>query len=203
MTVNVEFHFDFGSPNAYLSHLVIAAIEERTGVKFEYVPILLGGVFKATNNVSPAVSLQGIKNKPEYQVLETKRFLATHNITRYERNPHFPVNTLQLMRGAIYAQQTDYFHRYVDEMFRHMWAEPKKMDELDVIEAALAESALPANEIIAGAQRPEIKQALIDNTAAAVARGVFGAPSFFVDDQLYFGKDRLRDVEELIRKAPA
>jgi 2-hydroxychromene-2-carboxylate isomerase len=203
MVAKVEFHFDFGSPNAYLSHLVIPAIEQRTKVKFEYVPILLGGVFKATNNVSPAVSLQGIKNKPEYQALETERFLAIHNITRYERNPHFPVNTLALMRGAIYAQQTGHFDRYVDEMFRHMWAEPKKMDELDVIEAALVDSGLPASEIIAGSQRPDVKQGLIDNTAAAVARGVFGAPSFFVDDELYFGKDRLRDVEDLIGKGSA
>jgi len=198
MKRKVEFHFDFGSPNAYLSHLVIPAIEERTGVKFEYVPILLGGVFKATNNASPAVTLQGIKNKPEYQALETQRFLAAHNITRYERNPHFPVNTLQLMRGAVFARQADYFERYVDEMYRHMWAEPKKMDEASVFEAALIESGLPAEEILAGTQDPAIKQQLIANTEASVARGVFGSPSFFVGDELYFGKDRLRDVEEAI-----
>ena len=196
--MKVEFHFDFGSPNAYLSHLVIPAIEERTGVAFEYVPVLLGGVFKATNNVSPAVSLQGIKNKPEYHALETRRFLTHHGITRYERNPHFPVNTLQLMRGAIHAQQTDYFEKYVDAVYRHMWAEPKKMDEPAVIEAALAESGLPVGAILAGIQDPAVKQQLIDNTNAAVARGVFGSPSFFVDAELYFGKDRLRDVEEAI-----
>ena len=198
MAKRVEFHFDFGSPNAYLSHLVIPGIEARTGAKFEYVPILLGGVFKATNNVSPAVSLQGIRNKPEYQALETQRFLAAHNITRYQRNPHFPVNTLQLMRGAVYALQTDYFEKYLDEMYRHMWAEPKKMDEADVIEAGLLESGLPAAEIIAGMQDPTVKQQLIRNTENSVARGVFGSPSFFVDDELYFGKDRLRDVEEAL-----
>ena len=198
MTTKIEFHFDFGSPNAYLSHLVIPAIEQRTGARFEYVPILLGGVFKTTNNVSPAVSLQGIRNKPEYQALETQRFLATHGITRYKRNPHFPVNTLQLMRGAIYARQTDYFAKYVDEMYRHMWAEPKKMDDPDVIEAALAESGLPVGDILTAIQNPAIKQQLIDNTDATVARGVFGSPSFFVGDELYFGKDRLRDVEQAI-----
>ena len=196
--MNVEFHFDFGSPNAYLSHLVIPDIEQRIGIKFEYFPILLGGVFKATNNVSPAVSLQGIKNKPEYQALETRRFIATHRITRYERNPHFPVNTLQLMRGAIFAQGTDYFEKYVDEMYRHMWAEPKKMDEVEIIEAALAESGLPVSDLMTGIQNPTVKQQLIENTESAVSRGVFGSPSFFVDDQLYFGKDRLRDVEEAI-----
>ena len=100
MPPRVEFHFDFGSPNAYLAHRVIPAIEARTGVVFEYVPVLLGGVFKATGNVSPAVSLQGIKNKPEYMALEMRRFLARHGIDDYRANPHFPVNTLQIMRGS-------------------------------------------------------------------------------------------------------
>lgn len=198
MTVKVTFLFDFGSPNAYLSHMVIPEIEERTGVRFEYVPVLLGGVFKATNNVSPAVSLQGIRNKPEYAQLETERFLKKHRITRYARNPFFPVNTLTIMRGAVFAQQQPYFEKYVDEVYRHMWAEPKKMDELDVIRAALEESGLPADDILAGTQDPAVKQHLIDNTENAVARGVFGSPSFFVGDELFFGKDRLRDVEEEI-----
>ncbi len=121
----VEFHFDFGSPNAYLSHLVIPEIEKRTGVKFEYVPILLGGVFQLTNNRSPAESLRGIKNKPEYERLEIRRFIQRHGITRFAPNPYFPVNTLTLMRGAVAAQSLGVFERYVDEMYRHMWAEPK------------------------------------------------------------------------------
>ncbi len=197
---SVEFHFDFGSPNAYLSHLVIPAIEARTGIKFTYVPILLGGVFKATNNVSPAVSLQGIKNKPEYAQIETQRFLQAHGITAYERNPHFPVNTLHIMRGAVYAQQQDYFARYIDEVYRHMWAEPKKMDEPEVIEAALQASGLPAADILAGSQDPEVKQALISSTEASVQKGTFGSPTFYVDEEIYFGKDKLRDVEEAITR---
>ena len=88
--VKVEFHFDFGSPNAYLSHLVIPEIEKRTGAKFEYVPVLLGGVFKLTNNRSPAQSLAGIKNKPEYERLEMARFIKRHGITRFQSNPFFP-----------------------------------------------------------------------------------------------------------------
>jgi len=200
MAIKVEFLFDFGSPNAYLSHLVIPSIERRTGVKFEYVPVLLGGVFKATNNVSPAVSLQGIKNKPQYTQLETRRFLKQHGITKYAPNPFFPVNTLTIMRGAVFAQRTGYFEKYVDEVYRHMWAEPKKMDEVDVIAAALTESGLPAAEILAGTQLPDVKQQLIANVDDAVARGVFGSPSFFVGSELYFGKDRLRDVEEEIER---
>jgi len=203
MSVSIEFHFDFGSPNAYLCHLAIPDLEKRTGERVEYVPILLGGVFKATNNVSPAISLQGIKNKGEYQALETQRFLVRYGITDFARNPFFPVNTLKIMRGAIAAQRLDCFDRYVGEIYRHMWAEPKKMDEPDVIRAALEESELPADALISGMQDPSVKTQLIANTDDSVARGVFGSPSFFVGDELFFGKDRLREIEEEIEKQKA
>ena len=136
----VEFHFDFGSPNAYLAHLVIPEIEQRIGAKFEYVPVLLGGVYKLTRNRSPAESLAGIKNKPEYERLETARFVKRHGITRVRPNPFFPVNTLTIMRGAIAAQHLGVFERYVDEIYRHMWSEPKKLDDPAVLRAALLES---------------------------------------------------------------
>ena len=200
MPVHAEFHFDFGSPNAYLSHLVVPAIEERTGVAFKYVPVLLGGVFKATGNVSPMVSLQGIRNKPEYQRLETERFVRQHGITEYRANPHFPVNTLQIMRGAVFAERDGFLAAYVDAVYRHMWAAPKKMDDAEVIAAALEESGLPAERILAGIGQPEIKAGLIANTESSVQRGVFGSPSFFVGDELYFGKDKLREVEEEIER---
>ena len=196
--VGVEFHFDFGSPNAYLAHLVIPEIERRTGVAFEYVPILLGGVFKLTNNRSPAESLAGIKNKPEYEKLEMRRFIDRHRIARFQSNPFFPVNTLTLMRGAIAARSLGVFERYVDEMFRHMWADPKKMDDPHVLRAALAESGLDADRFFELVQTREIKDELLANTERSVARGTFGAPTFFVGDEIFFGKDRLRDVEERI-----
>jgi 2-hydroxychromene-2-carboxylate isomerase len=196
--VTVEFHFDFGSPNAYLSHLVIPQIEQRTGVTFAYVPILLGGVFKLTNNRSPAESLVGIKNKPDYERLEMNRFLRRHGITRFQSNPFFPVNTLMLMRGAIAAQSLGVFERYVDEMYRHMWAEPKKMDDPTVLRAALEESGLDSERFFELVQTPEIKDRLLQNTQRSVGRGAFGAPTFFVGEEIFFGKDRLRDVEELI-----
>lgn len=198
MAVSVEFLFDFGSPNAHLAHRVLPGIESRTGVRLRYVPVLLGGIFKATGNASPAVTLAGIKNKPQYERLEMRRFIAKHGISDFEMNPHFPVNTLKLMRGAVFAERGGFLAKYVDEMFRHMWSEPKKLDDVDVFRAALLESDLPADEILAGIEEPEIKQQLIANTEAAVARGVFGLPSFFVGDELFFGKDRLRDVEEEI-----
>ncbi|MBA03659.1 MAG: disulfide bond formation protein DsbA [Gammaproteobacteria bacterium] len=199
--MKAEFLFDFGSPNAYLSHLVIPKIEQRTGVKFEYIPVLLGGVFKATNNVSPAVSLKGIKNKGEYQGIETQRFLKKHDISNYQRNPYFPVNTLQVMRGAIFAKQANIFQQYINEIYRHMWENPKKMDDPETFREALIESKLPADDIMNGINSAEVKGELIQNTNEAVERGVFGSPSFFVDDDLYFGKDKLVEVEEAIVSA--
>jgi 2-hydroxychromene-2-carboxylate isomerase len=199
---NVEFHFDFGSPNAFLSHLVIPDVERRTGAKFVYVPVLLGGVFKLTNNRSPAESLAGIRNKPEYQRLETARFVQRHAITRFTLNPFFPVNTLVLMRGAIAAQRIGVFERYVDEMYRHMWAEPKKLDDPDVLRAALVESQLDGDRILTLVQTQEVKDELLANTQRSVERGTFGSPTFFVGEEIYFGKDRLRDVEEAIGGGP-
>jgi 2-hydroxychromene-2-carboxylate isomerase len=194
----LEFHFDFGSPNAYLTHLVIPEIERRTGARFEYVPVLLGGVFKLTNNRSPAGTLAGIKNKPEYQQLETTRFIKRHGITRFTQNPFFPVNTLVLMRGAVAAKKLAIFERYIDEIFRHMWADPKKLDDPTVLGAALAESQLDADQILSLVQTPEVKDELLANTQRSVERGTFGSPTFFVGDEIFFGKDRLREVEEAI-----
>jgi 2-hydroxychromene-2-carboxylate isomerase len=197
----VEFHFDVGSPNAYLSHLVIPEIEERTGVKFEYVPVLLGGVFKLTNNRSPAESLRGIRNKPEYERLEMRRFIQRHGITRFQPNPYFPVNTLMMMRGAIAAQSLGVFERYVEEMFQYMWSEPKKLDDPQVWRAALDGAGLPADQILDLVQTPMVKEQLLENTQRSVDRGTFGSPTFYVGDEIFFGKDRLRDVEEMIMRS--
>jgi 2-hydroxychromene-2-carboxylate isomerase len=194
----VEFHFDFGSPNAYLAHRVIPPIEARTGVKFEYVPILLGGVFKATNNRSPAETLQGIRNKPDYERLETERFIRRHGITQFRRNPFFPVNTLQLMRGAVAAEIDGFLPRYVEAMFHHMWEDPKKLDDAAVLRAALDASGLDGARMLERIQDPAVKQKLLRNTEESVSRGTFGAPTFFVGGEIFFGKDRLRDVEEAI-----
>jgi 2-hydroxychromene-2-carboxylate isomerase len=197
----VEFHFDFGSPNAYLAHLVVPEIEKRTGAKFEYVPILLGGVFKLTNNRSPAESMRGIKNRLEYEELERQRFVRRHAITRFTFNPFFPVNTLLIMRGAVAAQLEGVFDRYVDEVFRHMWAQPKKMDDPEVVHAVLEQSGLNAAALLARTQEPAVKDRLLKNTEASVARGAFGSPTFFVGSEIFFGKDRLRDVEEELARA--
>ncbi|MDE0756626.1 MAG: 2-hydroxychromene-2-carboxylate isomerase [Pseudomonadales bacterium] len=197
--MQIEFHFDFGSPNAYLSHLVIPQLEQRTGISIKYLPVLLGGVFKATNNVSPAVSMQGIKNKGEYAQIETQRFVSRHNITAYNRNPFFPVNTLQIMRGAVYADQSGFLETYVNEIYHHMWSDPKKMDDPQVMAQAMTSSGLPTEDILAGIQDPEIKKKLITNTERSVAMGTFGSPTFFVDSEMFFGKDKLDEFESLIK----
>lgn len=197
----VEFLFDFGSPNAYLCHRVIPQIERRQGVRFDYVPVLLGGIFKATGNRSPAEAFAGIRNKPEYHRLEIERFLKRHAIADYRRNPHFPVNTLTLMRGAFAARELGLFERYVDEVYRHMWSEPKKMDDPAVLHAALVESGLPADRLLELTQSAPVKEALMAETTRAVERGAFGSPTFFVDGEIWFGKDTLRDVEEAIAAA--
>ena len=193
-----QFMFDFGSPNAFLSHEAIPAIEQRTGVKFEYVPVLLGGIFKATNNKSPAETLAGVKNKPEFMRLETERFVRRFGVKPYAWNPFFPVNTLNLMRAAVAAQLEGVFAKYVDAAFHHMWVEPKKMDDPEVAAKALTASGLDAAKLLARSQEPEVKAKLIENTQAAVERGAFGSPTFFVGQEMFFGKEQLREVEELV-----
>jgi 2-hydroxychromene-2-carboxylate isomerase len=196
--LKVEFQFDFGSPNAYLAELALPGIERRTGVRFEYVPVLLGGIYKATGNMSPAESLRGIKNKPEYQALETQRFLRRHNITTFRPNPFFPVNTLMLMRGVVAAQFEGMFEPYFRAAYHHMWEEPKKMDDLEVFRGAFKSSGIDIDRLIARAQQDDVKKRLIDLTTDAVNRGAFGSPTFFVGTEMFFGKDQLRDVEESI-----
>jgi 2-hydroxychromene-2-carboxylate isomerase len=193
-----EFLFDFGSPNAYLAHKVIPAIEARTGARFLYRPVLLGGVFKATGNRSPAEAYAGIPAKLAYEALETRRFVARHGLSAFRMNPHFPVNTLAIMRGAEAARDLDLFAAYVERVFAAMWEAGRKMDDASVIAATLSEAGLPADRLISLAQSQPIKDRLLANTMAAVDRGVFGSPSFFVGAQLYFGKDRLREVEEAL-----
>mgnify|MGYP003633396328 CR=1 FL=1 len=178
--MSVEFHFDFGSPNAYLSHKVIPDVEARTGVTFTYVPVLLGGVFKATGNQSPVMAFAG-----------------------FAMNPHFPVNTLAIMRGAVAAQHLDVFKPYVNAVYDAMWQDAQKMDDPETIGRVLAAADLPADALMARAQDSGIKQELVDNTTASVERGNFGSPTFFLNDRMWFGKDRLRDVEEAIPAARA
>jgi 2-hydroxychromene-2-carboxylate isomerase len=198
VSTNPQFMFDFGSPNAFLSHEAIPAIEKRTGAKFDYVPILLGGIFKATNNKSPAETLAGVKNKREFHALETERFIKRFQVEPFVWNPFFPVNTLNLMRAAVAAQFEGVFPAYVEAAFHHMWREPKKMDDLEIAVKALNSSGLDGAKLLARAQEADVKAKLIENTQSAVERGAFGSPTFFVGNEMFFGKEQLRDVEEMV-----
>lgn len=197
-TPKVDFLFDFGSPNAYLSNLLIPGIEKRTGVKFSYIPVLLGGIFKATNNKSPMEAFRDVPSKMAHQKVEMERFLRKNNISTFRLNPHFPVNTLMLMRGAVAAQMEGMFDPYFKAAWHHMWEEPKKMDDLETLRPAFTSSGIDIERLIERAQQDDVKKKLIDNTNEAVARGAFGSPTFFVGNEMFFGKDQLRDVEEEI-----
>ncbi len=193
---DVQFLFDFGSPNAYLCHKLIPQVQARCGAGFEYVPVLLGGIFKLTGNQSPFTAFAGIKNKLDYENIEMRRFVARHGVSAYRRNPHFPVNTLQLMRGAVAAQDAGVFERYVDEIYACVWERERKMDDPAVFRASLVEAGLPADKLLELCQTDVVKARLVSNTEAAVAAGAFGSPTFIVGGEIFFGKDRLREVEE-------
>lgn len=199
--MNPRFLFDFASPNCYLAHKVIPGIEARTGAKFDYVPALLGGLFKLSGNQAPMLAFAGIPNKLAYENLEFRRFIAKHGIHDFRMNPHFPVNTLMLMRGLVAAELEDVMPAYIEAGLHFMWEEPRKMDDPAIFAATLAEAGLPAERLIALSQEQAVKDRLVANTQAAFEAGAFGLPSFFVGDDLWFGKDRLRDVEEALAVA--
>ncbi len=199
---SLEFMFDFGSPNGYLAHRVLPQIETRTGARFTYTPILLGGLFKLTNNQSPVMALGNIPNKLAYEMLELRRFVERHQIA-FQMNPHFPVNTLLLMRGAIAAELDGALPAYAEAGFHHMWEAPKKMDDPAVWTEAMASSGLDAERLLARTKDEDVKAKLMANTEAAAKRGAFGIPTFFVGDDIYFGKNTLPEVEAAIGRQRA
>ncbi len=199
--VRPEFIFDFGSPNAYFAYKVLPGLEARTGARFIYIPCLLGGIFKATGNRSPMVANADIPAKAAYEMLEIRRFIDRHQLTAFRFNPHFPVNTLLIMRGAAAAEAAGVLAVYVDAAFRAMWEDERKMDDPATVAETLNAAGLDGAGLLAAAATPEIKAALAANTENAVARGAFGIPTFYVGADMFFGKDRLDQVEEAILKA--
>ena len=198
MGKTVDFIFDFGSPNGYLCHKVIPEIEARTGATFNYVPALLGGIHKLTNNQPPMIAFGEVKGKLAYEQLETERFVARHNLDAYRFNPHFPVITLLIMRGLIAAEMDGQKMPYIEVVLKAMWEDGLKMDDPDVVAKALADGGLDAERLMARVQEKDVKQKLIDNTNETVARGVFGVPTFFLGDEMFFGKERLGQLEDAI-----
>jgi 2-hydroxychromene-2-carboxylate isomerase len=198
VTKTVDFIFDFASPNAYLAHAVLKDICARRGARMVVVPCLLGGIFKATNNQAPMIAFGPVKGKMAYEMLETGRFIKRHRLERFTFNPHFPVNTLTVMRGLIAAEMDGVKDRYIDAVLRAMWENGQNMADAAVIARVLTEAGLDATRLLEMTQNPEVKEKLAANTNAAVERGAFGIPTFFVGQEMFFGKERLGQVEELL-----
>lgn len=194
----LELIFDFGSPNAYLCMKALPELLDRTGADLVITPCLLGGIFKATGNKAPMVQYADAPAKLAYENLEMRRFIERHGLTKFRVNPHFPVNTLTIMRGAIVADDEGTLDDYVDAVNRAMWEDGLKMDDPEVIATFLSANGFDGPALLARTQEPEIKAKLIANTEAAVGRGAFGIPTFFVGSEMFFGKDRLAQVEEAL-----
>ena len=199
VTKSLELIFDFGSPNAYLTLKVLPELLERSGADLVITPCLLGGIFKATGNKAPMVQYADAPAKMAYENLEMRRFVEKHGLAKFRLNPHFPVNTLLVMRGAIVAEDEGLLDDYVDAVNRAMWEDGLKMDDPEIAAAFLTANGFDGPALLARTQEPEIKARLVANTEAAVARGVFGIPTFFVGSEIFFGKDRLAQVEEALR----
>lgn len=201
MSPKCDFIYDLASFNTYLVDPVLRGIEDRTGVTFNYIPCLLGGIFKSTGNQPPFMTFANVKGKMDYERLELERFVRKHGLTRFQFNPNFPVNSLLLMRGAAAAQIDGTQNEYLQAGKVAMWEKGLRMDDPDVFVAAMNDAGLNGERLLARANEPDAKQRLIDNTTAAVDRGAFGVPTFFVSDDMFFGKERLGQVEEAILEA--
>ena len=193
MSKTIEFYFDFGSPTTYLAHTQLPRIAREVRAELVYRPMLLGGVFKATGNASPVT----VPAKGRWMGQDIARWARRWGVP-FTFNPHFPINTLTLMRGAtgLQMRQPEAFTRYVDAVFDAMWVKPRNLGDAAVLAATLAEAGFDAEAFMALVADAEVKARLVATTEEAVARGVFGAPSCFVGEQLFFGQDRLDFVRE-------
>jgi 2-hydroxychromene-2-carboxylate isomerase len=188
----VEFFFDYGSPYSYLADTQLEGLRERTGARVVYRPMLLGGVFKATGNRSPAE--EPVEAKRRYGRLELERWVAQYGVP-FQANPFFPINTLALMRACVGAQREDLFESFHRLVYPAFWAQGLNLGDPKVLGRVLDGAGLPAGRLLELASDAGVKRELRATTEEAVERGVFGAPSFFVGEQLYWGTDRLMWVE--------
>lgn len=196
MPKTIDFIFDFASPNAYFAYKALTPILERTGASLNIIPCLLGGIFKSTGNQAPFIAFGGVKGKLAYEQLEIKRFIEQHGLTDFKFNRHFPVNSLMLVRGALVAQRDGYLDGYVEAGLKALWEDGLKMDDPEVFAAAMTAAGFDGTQLLEQMQDPAIKSKLMENTSAAVERGSFGIPTFYVGDEMFFGKDRLSQVEQ-------
>ncbi len=193
MSKQVDFYFDYGSPASYLAHTQLPSIVKRTGATVNYKPILLGGIFMATGNKSPVE----IPQKKNWMTQDLQNFARQYGVP-LRWNQYFPINTLALMRGAIFAQRENFLLPYSDAIFKAIWVDDLNMGDPQQIGSVLKSAGLDAGNIFAAVGDPVIKDALKDATNIAVERGAFGAPTFFVGEQMFFGQDRLNFVEKAL-----
>lgn len=193
MGKSFEFLFDFGGPNSYLAHKVLPAICTQTGAEVTYVPILLGGLFKITNNQAPLIRYAETPAKRNYEMLEFDRFVKAHSLP-FKMNPHFPINSLYLMRGAVAAQHLNCFMPYVEAIMAAMWEEGANTGDAAVVRDVLDNAGLDGAALLAKADDPVVKAELVANTEKAATRGAFGVPTFFVGEEMFWGKERLEQV---------
>jgi 2-hydroxychromene-2-carboxylate isomerase len=198
MAKSFEFLFDFAGPNGYLTHRVLPDFCARTGAEAVYVPVLLGGLMKATGNRPPWAVYADVPSKLAYDRLEFNRFIASHGLTKFKMNPHFPANSITVMRGAIAAQRTGVFEPYVEAIMAATWEEGVNIGDVDAVTVRLSAAGLDGPALIARTADPDIKAELISNTENAVARGAFGIPTFFVGDEMFFGKERLGQLASAV-----
>ncbi len=201
MTRTIDFIFDFASPNGYFALKGLQGVAERTGVPIKVIPCLLGGIFKATGNQAPFVAFGGVKGKMDYEMLEIRRFVARYGLTAFRMNPHFPINSLTAMRGLCAVEPGPDFDRYLEAVSAGYWERRLAMGDPAVLQSVLDDAGLDGAEILARAGTDEVKAILAANTEAAVARGVFGVPTFFVGEEMFFGKERLDQLEVLLSAA--
>ena len=198
MTSKLDFYYDFGSPNAYFAWKALQGVSERTGLNVIMHPVLIGGIFKSTNNQPPWQAFGNVPNKMKYMQLEIQRFIKDHNLTEFKFNSAFPVNTLLSMRGAIAAQQAGVHDAYYPAVFKAIWEDDQNISQPDVLAEVLTKAGLDGKTLVEATQTAEVKQGLMDATQACVDRGAFGLPTFFLGDDIYFGKDRVWQIEQAV-----
>lgn len=198
MSNKIEFLFDFASPNAYLSYHVLREVAARQSAELVLTPLLLGGLFKLTNNQAPMLAFGEVKGKLEYDMLETQRFIEAHGLNKFVFNPHFPINTITLMRGFIAAQEMGVVDQYVEANLSAMWEQGLNMGDPEVAAGVWQSAGLDAASLAEAIQTQPVKDALLQNTQQAADRGAFGVPTFFVGDEMFFGKERIIQIEQML-----
>jgi 2-hydroxychromene-2-carboxylate isomerase len=196
--MKVDFIFDVASPNMYFCHKLIPDFKERTGVEFEYIPCLLGGIMKLSGNQPPFVAFAEIPNKNKYQLIEIERFIKQHQLKEFKFNSNFPMNTVQIQRGALAAIELGIFDEYLKIILEAMWEKNLNLADIDIFQSTLSENNIDTGSIMEIITSQDCKDKLIANTTDAVNRGAFGVPTFFFENQIFFGKDHLHQLEEYI-----